>query len=764
MESISNSTQEVVTAHPNPIYKEFALHHCLPDGSVLVHLSPESLSSRHAEKHSSSEEWSGFGRLTKEMLGGDALADALLQDFAHRQVIPAILTRQRDAHGYRLLTVHLEEAYSALKTYPIAVRCLVCNLVRKHLLKGLGTTTAAVVAKTSEEGLVLELATHRSVAMEILSPQRRSSSAGRKPLAPLPVVGEEVEARVINYNVEAKVFHVTTDPEVVEGTPLHTDAASAALRTLRMGDVVRARVLWSTTDDACAVVTVTIPTVYTNGDVVETASSPSTSAFSSPKEGLSKVPCQLIGYYIYQWGKAVAPQDGMGATGGGTRAGVKPPAIGMEIVARVELLAESSRPLQEVLPFLILSSRVEEDQFSPCPPVRRVLEDYSSLSSALGSLRFASTTTPTSMKMLSKALASSKGTSILQEGLQGQFLWRESSATARAKRVKAGDTASDEDSEADSGRRGGAHQDGAQLRKRKREEAIDAYERSMEKVTPTSPEAFQRLLLASPNSSYLWTQWMAFHLQLQQLEKARLVAEKAISTISPREEAEQLNVWVAYMNLENLYGTGESLNTVFKRALPRQADPMVLHERLADIFDASRKAQQLLGLCRTIVSKWGHRASAWERLGKVLIQQNKRDQLKRMIKDMGNQLKKPDAATVVVRLAVFEFKNGTVEGGRALFDGLIAKVPKKSDVWLAFIDQEIALFARKGPQATLGSVRHLLDRASSINFNPKVMQIIFTKYMNFEKSFGTVKEVEKVKELARQYVQSKIQTGAEPTV
>lgn len=727
-----------------------------------MHLSPESLSSRHAEKHSSSEEWSGFGRLTKETLGGDALAEALLQDFAQRQAIPAILTRQRDTHGYRLLTVHLEEAYSALKTYPIAVRCLVCNLVRKHLLKGLGTTTAAVVAKTSEEGLVLELANHRSVAMEILSPQRRPSSTSRKTLAPPPVVGEEVEARVINYNVEAKVFHVTTDPEVVEGTPLHTDAASAALRTLRTGDIVRARVLWSTTDDACAVVTVTIPTVYTNGDVIENPSPPSTSAFSSPKESLSKVPCQLMGYYIYAWGKEMGTQDGVGATGGGRQSAVKPPAIGTEIVARVELLAESSRPLQEVLPFLILSCRVGEDQFSPCPPERRVLWDYSSRSSALSVLPLAPTATPTSMKMLSKALSSSKGPSILHEGLEGHFLWREWSATGRKKKVKAGETASDEDSETDA--KGGTHQNGTQLRKRQREEAIDAYERSMEKAAPSNPEEFQRLLLASPNSSYLWTQWMAFHLQLQQLEKARLVAEKALTTIAPREETDQLNVWVAYMNLENLYGTGESLNTVFKRALPRQADPMVLYERLADIFDASRKPQQLLALCRTMVSKWGHRSSTWERLGKVLIQQNKRDQLKRMIKDMGDHLKKPDAATVVVRLAVFEFKNGTVEGGRALFDGLIAKLPKKSDVWLAFIDQEIALFARKGPQATLGSVRHLLDRASSINFNPKVMQIIFTKYMNFEKSFGTVKEVEKVKELARQYVQSKIQTGAEQPV
>lgn len=51
---------------------------------------------------------------------------------------------------------------------------------------------------------------------------------------------------------------------------------------------------------------------------------------------------------------------------------------------------------------------------------------------------------------------------------------------------------------------------------------------------PESADDFDRLLLSSPNSSILWLQYMAFHLQATEIEKARAVAERALKTISFR--------------------------------------------------------------------------------------------------------------------------------------------------------------------------------------------------------------------------------------
>ncbi|KAL0203122.1 hypothetical protein M9458_001140, partial [Cirrhinus mrigala] len=51
-------------------------------------------------------------------------------------------------------------------------------------------------------------------------------------------------------------------------------------------------------------------------------------------------------------------------------------------------------------------------------------------------------------------------------------------------------------------------------------------------VRPDNTTAFERLLLSSPDSSLLWLQYMAFHLQSTQIEQARAVGERALKTIS----------------------------------------------------------------------------------------------------------------------------------------------------------------------------------------------------------------------------------------
>jgi rRNA biogenesis protein RRP5 len=48
-------------------------------------------------------------------------------------------------------------------------------------------------------------------------------------------------------------------------------------------------------------------------------------------------------------------------------------------------------------------------------------------------------------------------------------------------------------------------------------------------------------------SSLLWVQFMSFHIQLAEIEKARSVAEKALKTIIDSELEERLNIWKALL-------------------------------------------------------------------------------------------------------------------------------------------------------------------------------------------------------------------------
>lgn len=162
--------------------------------------------------------------------------------------------------------------------------------------------------------------------------------------------------------------------------------------------------------------------------------------------------------------------------------------------------------------------------------------------------------------------------------IQGGFQWSDD-----IPQEGAGDTGPSEDSDSDG-------QPSKKKRKKKKKQIELDLTADMHNKTPESTSDFERVLLGSPNSSYLWIQYMSFQLRLSEIEKAREIAKRALSTINFREEKEKLNVWIALMNLENVYGNDESLESVFKDAA-RHCEPKTVHLRLASILEESGKKE-----------------------------------------------------------------------------------------------------------------------------------------------------------------------------
>jgi rRNA biogenesis protein RRP5 len=162
--------------------------------------------------------------------------------------------------------------------------------------------------------------------------------------------------------------------------------------------------------------------------------------------------------------------------------------------------------------------------------------------------------------------------------IQGGFQW-----SGDIPQEGADDTGPSEDSDTD-------EQPSKKKRKKKKKQIELDLTADMHSKTPESTSDFERVLLGSPNSSYLWIQYMSFQLQLSEIEKAREVAKRALSTINFREEREKLNVWIALMNLENIYGSDESLESVFKDAA-RHCEPKTVYLRLASILEESGKKE-----------------------------------------------------------------------------------------------------------------------------------------------------------------------------
>lgn len=107
---------------------------------------------------------------------------------------------------------------------------------------------------------------------------------------------------------------------------------------------------------------------------------------------------------------------------------------------------------------------------------------------------------------------------------------------------------------------------------------------------PQSVADYERLLLGQPNSSELWVRYMVFQRELNEIEKARQIARRALATINPREEKERLDVWTALLHLENDFAKDDRIEETFKGAC-QSNDSREVYERMIKIYISSGKLE-----------------------------------------------------------------------------------------------------------------------------------------------------------------------------
>uniref|UniRef100_A0A8C3DLD0 Protein RRP5 homolog n=1 Tax=Corvus moneduloides TaxID=1196302 RepID=A0A8C3DLD0_CORMO len=288
-----------------------------------------------------------------------------------------------------------------------------------------------------------------------------------------------------------------------------------------------------------------------------------------------------------------------------------------------------------------------------------------------------------------------------------------------------------------------------ELEKQKKEKELCRVEAALMDPSrqPQSADDFDRLVLGSPNSSILWLQYMAFHLQATEVEKARAVAERALKTISFREEQEKLNVWVALLNLENMYGTEETLMKVFERAV-QYNEPLKVFQHLCDIYATSEKYKQAEELYHTMLKRFRQDKSVWLKYASFLLKQGQTEATHRLLERALKALSTKEHLDVISRFAQLEFHSGDTEHAKALFESTLSSYPKRTDIWSIYMD----IMIKHGSQK---EVRDIFERVIHLSLAPKKMKFFFKRYLDYEKKFGTAESVLGVKRAALEYVETK---------
>jgi rRNA biogenesis protein RRP5 len=290
-----------------------------------------------------------------------------------------------------------------------------------------------------------------------------------------------------------------------------------------------------------------------------------------------------------------------------------------------------------------------------------------------------------------------------------------------------------------------------ELELHRREQAL----RDKADAAPETAQDFEKLILSSPRSSYVWLRFMAFQMSVAAYDEARSVAERAIKAIPADDEDERMNVWVAYLNLENLHGKPsprEALLKLFDRAT-KVANPKKLHLTLAGIYERSGQDDMAAQTLKTATRRFGQSAKVWLAHIRAHIlhvgDKNADPESVRKALDRATQsLPKRKHVKVLVQTALLEIREGSVERGRTMFESILRNYPKRTDIWSTYIDQEIK-------QGDPDRTRSLLERATHLDLNPKSMKFLFKRYLNFEREAGDKQRIAHVKQRAMDYVAQK---------
>ncbi|GJD12092.1 rRNA biogenesis protein rrp5 [Galdieria sulphuraria] len=236
-------------------------------------------------------------------------------------------------------------------------------------------------------------------------------------------------------------------------------------------------------------------------------------------------------------------------------------------------------------------------------------------------------------------------------------------------------------------------------------------ERSLKE--PQNEEDFERHVLASPDDSSIWIRYMAYFISMGQ-ETARRALEK----ISVRNQDEKLNIWIAYLNLEAQYGDESHLASILEEACSRtNAEKLLLNFAKSMQKTRKEKSEEIyLRACR----QFKHSPEVWMQVGTFYYEKKKNISEGRKILERALlSLPKQDHIQVITKFTVLEYKFGSIERARTIFENMISSFPKRLDIWNVYLDME---WKQVDTEEDKERLRLLFERACSLSLSSKKMK------------------------------------------
>jgi rRNA biogenesis protein RRP5 len=273
------------------------------------------------------------------------------------------------------------------------------------------------------------------------------------------------------------------------------------------------------------------------------------------------------------------------------------------------------------------------------------------------------------------------------------------------------------------------------------------------RVNPQSPEEFERLLLVEANSAQTWIKYISYWLKMAEVGKAREVAERALKHSGFPTEAEKFNLWIAYLNMEAVFGG--NAEPLFLRAV-QYCDAKAMHHAMGQVWIRAGNVEKAKLMLERTTGKFHESRKAWLNLIDFLFSQKQFDEARASLQKAIKALPVHKHVRTTVKFAQLEFRSGNPERGATVFDTLIGKKgAAKTDIWSVYFDEQIKAGTPPVAESVdFTSIRSLFERAVGLRIKPFKMKFFFKRWIDFESNWGTDESVEEVKMKAVDYVES----------
>lgn len=104
---------------------------------------------------------------------------------------------------------------------------------------------------------------------------------------------------------------------------------------------------------------------------------------------------------------------------------------------------------------------------------------------------------------------------------------------------------------------------------------------------------------------------------------------------------------------------------------------------------------------------------------------------------------------LITKYASYHYKHGSIIDGHQIIQGILNTHPNRTDIWSIFLDLEIS-------SERFEVVRSIFEKIVNLKLSTKKMKHFLQRYLQFEKEHGNEEQQEHVKEIAKKYIQGKI--------